>query len=90
MAYTDTYALAGFILMCFPFISYYFVASAQHANLNFGTLRTQILCARTALMLPSYAFFIWISLLDPEVGPALEVPIAVAEGKNKHHILIEA
>lgn len=80
MGYTDVYALAGFFLMLFPVVSWYFIAQSQHDDLRQGTLRVQILSTRTALCLPTYAFLIWVSLLAPELAPIMEVPIAIAEG----------
>jgi len=76
----DVYVLVGLGLACFPIGSWIILSYIQSKRLYDGLLRVQILSIRTAMMLPSYACLIWLTLLIPKSAALMAVPIAIAEG----------
>jgi hypothetical protein len=84
--YIDTFSTIGLVLALFPIAAWIAVSRAQHNGLKDGLLRLQVLSARTALMLPSYAILIWITLFEPRSSYIMAFPIAIAEGETYLHI----
>lgn len=80
VAYMDNFSIVGLVLAIFPIMAWIAVSRTQHNNLKDGLLRLQVLSARTALMLPSYAILIWITLFEPRSAYIMAFPIAIAEG----------
>lgn len=76
----DIYSLIGIALVCIPCTAWYGILRAHYLTLKAGSLRVQVLTARIALFLPTYALLLWLSLTFPSLFGVLEAPIAIAEG----------
>lgn len=70
----------GLAMLLVPIIAWVYCGYRQHGFLKESTLRLQQLSTRTSMFLPAYSFFMWISLIAPEVGVALEIPVSIVEG----------
>lgn len=79
----DTMSGIGMVLMVIPFIVWYLCAKKQYKHyLKQSTLRLQIISVRLSMFLPAYAFWMWISLISPDVGVLLEFATAVTEAMS--------
>ena len=72
----------GMVLMLISFVTWYLTASKQYKNLKQSTLRLQVISVRLSLFLPAYALWVWISLVSPDVGVIMGLPIAITEAMS--------
>jgi hypothetical protein len=70
----------GLIFFLIILVAFFLIFFGQYARHLQGTERLLVLNTRTALFLPLYAFFMFISLTSPETVAAMTVPIAIIEG----------
>lgn len=82
----DTLGIIGLILLVVPFVAWYMVVSSQYSSATGKTRRVAVLLARTALFLPSYAFLMWLSLINPSAYEGLEILVAVVEAYSFYSI----
>ena len=83
----DIYSLIGIALVCIPCTAWYGILRAHYLTLKAGSLRVQVLTARIALFLPTYALLLWLSLTFPSLFGVLEAPIAIAEGRLQYTVM---
>ena len=76
----DDLAKACLALMLVPVVAYLALIRTQYLNLQKKTYRLTVLCVRTAMFLPLYAFFVYISVLVPSSYVLNTVVITVVEG----------
>ena len=76
----DDIAKACLALMLVPVVAYLALIRTQYLNLQKKTYRLTVLCARTAMFLPLYAFFVYISVLVPSSYVLNTVVITIVEG----------
>jgi len=76
----DDLAKGCLALMLVPLLAYVAVIRAQYLGLSKKTYRLTVLCVRTAVFLPLYAFLMYISALVPRAYVLLTVIITVVEG----------
>lgn len=76
----DDLAKGCLALMLVPLLAYVAVIRAQYLGLSKKTYRLTVLCVRTAVFLPLYAFLMYISALVPRAYVLITVIITVVEG----------
>ena len=76
----DDIAKICLFLMLVPVLTYIAIIRGQFVGLQKKTYRLTVLCVRTAMFLPLYAFLMYISLLVPRAYVALTVIITIVEG----------
>ena len=76
----DDLAKGCLALMLVPLLAYVAVIRAQYLGLQKKTYRLTVLCVRTAVFLPLYAFLVYISALVPRVYVFITVIITIVEG----------
>lgn len=60
-------------------ISFIVVFFLQYCRILPGTERLVVLSTRTALFLPLYAFFVFLTFVDPNVHALVEIPTSIVE-----------
>lgn len=76
----DDLAKACLALMLVPVLAYLAVIRSQYISIQKKTYRLTVLCVRTAVFLPFYAFLMYISALVPSAYVIITVIITIVEG----------
>lgn len=76
----NTLGIIGLVLLLFPFAAWLLVFNKQFEISTPKTYRVNVLIARTALYLPLYAIFVWVSLIEPVLYDGLQILFAIVEG----------
>ena len=74
--------IVGLFLLAVPVAAWILIVLKQYGFSRPKTYRVNVLIARTSFFLPSYAFFVWISLVEPQVFEGMQIAFTIIEAMS--------
>lgn len=74
--------IVGLFLLAVPVSAWILIVLKQYGYSRPKTYRVNVLIARTSFFLPTYAFFVWISLVEPQSFEGMQIAFSIIEAMS--------